>query len=366
MTTKIAIVGAGIVGTTAAYYLKQNNPSNEITIFDAGIGQATKAAAGIISPWLSKRRNQRWYHLARAGAVELARLSQELQLPLICYQNCGTIITRSAPQKLDELYELALQRRHQAPQIGEIKQLSQTEIHRQLPFLQAVPAPGILISGGSRLDGALFCKLLLEKLRAQQVEYRKGTATLLSEQQLSFKQQVCSFDVIILATGAWTAQVLEPLGIKLKVHPQKGQLLELQLPHWSAVSSPVLMPEAEFDLIPVENGRVLVGATHEDHGEFNLQPTAAARAKLLRVVTPWLGKIDPLKVKNQRVGTRAYLPDFAPCVGKVPRHEKVLIGTGLGSSGLTTGPMVGKLLADLVANPDLELGYYSQPVANYL
>ena len=43
---KVAIIGAGIVGSTAAYYLSKNSIF-QVTIFDHGIGQATKAAAGI-------------------------------------------------------------------------------------------------------------------------------------------------------------------------------------------------------------------------------------------------------------------------------------------------------------------------------
>ena len=52
---KVAIIGVGIVGATAAYYLSKESDL-EVTVFDHGQGQATKAAAGIISPWFSKRR----------------------------------------------------------------------------------------------------------------------------------------------------------------------------------------------------------------------------------------------------------------------------------------------------------------------
>ena len=41
---KVAIVGAGIVGATAAYYLSKE-ADIEVTVFDFGHGQATKAAA---------------------------------------------------------------------------------------------------------------------------------------------------------------------------------------------------------------------------------------------------------------------------------------------------------------------------------
>ena len=46
MTKKVAIVGAGIVGATAAYQLSKKGI--DVTVFDAGVGQATKAAAGIV------------------------------------------------------------------------------------------------------------------------------------------------------------------------------------------------------------------------------------------------------------------------------------------------------------------------------
>ncbi len=52
---KVAIIGAGIVGSTAAYYLSKE-AQVDVTVYDHGVGQATKAAAGIISPWFSKRR----------------------------------------------------------------------------------------------------------------------------------------------------------------------------------------------------------------------------------------------------------------------------------------------------------------------
>lgn len=69
MQKRIAIIGGGIVGATAAYYLSTlpGTKQLQVTLYDDGVGQASKAAAGIISPWLSKRRNQRWYRLARGG-----------------------------------------------------------------------------------------------------------------------------------------------------------------------------------------------------------------------------------------------------------------------------------------------------------
>ena len=42
---KVAIIGAGIVGATAAYYLSKE-ADLEVTVFDHGQGQATKGSSG--------------------------------------------------------------------------------------------------------------------------------------------------------------------------------------------------------------------------------------------------------------------------------------------------------------------------------
>ena len=75
---KIAVVGGGIVGATCAYYLSKEQ-KNEIVVFDYGVGQATKASAGIISPWFSKRRNKPWYKMARLGADFYLKLVKDLE-----------------------------------------------------------------------------------------------------------------------------------------------------------------------------------------------------------------------------------------------------------------------------------------------
>ncbi|MFX7302958.1 FAD-dependent oxidoreductase, partial [Acinetobacter baumannii] len=64
---KIIVVGAGILGASTAYQLSKRGA--EVIIVDRKHeGQATDAAAGIICPWLSQRRNQAWYKLAKEGA----------------------------------------------------------------------------------------------------------------------------------------------------------------------------------------------------------------------------------------------------------------------------------------------------------
>ena len=77
MKKEIIIIGGGIVGTTAAFYLSKES-KHPITLIDMGLGTASRAAAGIICPWLSQRRNQDWYRLTAQGAAFYLQLMDDL------------------------------------------------------------------------------------------------------------------------------------------------------------------------------------------------------------------------------------------------------------------------------------------------
>ena len=75
---KVIVIGAGILGASTAYHLAKSGA--EVLLVDRkDTGQATDAAAGIICPWLSQRRNQDWYQLAKAGARYYPGLIAELE-----------------------------------------------------------------------------------------------------------------------------------------------------------------------------------------------------------------------------------------------------------------------------------------------
>ncbi|MDU7961650.1 MAG: FAD-dependent oxidoreductase, partial [Streptococcus sp.] len=69
---------------------------------------------------------------------------------------------------------------------------------------------------------------------------------------------------------------------------------------------------------------------------------------------------------SERVGTRAYTSDFSPFFVEVTELESVFVASGLGSSGLTTGPLIGKNLVDLAMNRSGSLDSADYPVAQYV
>ncbi|QBO37188.1 FAD-binding oxidoreductase [Periweissella cryptocerci] len=356
---KIAVVGAGIVGATTAYYLKKHLHA-DVVVFDEATGQATKASAGIISPWLSKRRNKRWYELAKDGAALYPELVTDAGLTTAAYRQNGTIITRSTKEDLTELLTLALTRSMAAPTMGQIRTLLPAEITELVPGATNVK-PGVFISGGAEIDGAEFVR---ELLAATDIDVQEQAVTLTATGQIDGAEH---FDKVILAVGAWLPAVLAPLNLDVKVRPQKGQLLELKVPAFSAdMQQPVLMPEGERDYIPAGHGKLIMGATHENDMGYDLTVTDEVKKDLFASsvrINPTLRESD---ITGVRVGTRAYTEDFAPFFGPLPTNTDVLVASGLGSSGLTTGPLIGKLLAEMATGTTIDVAKYTKPIENYI
>ena len=69
---------------------------------------------------------------------------------------------------------------------------------------------------------------------------------------------------------------------------------------------------------------------------------------------------------GERVGIRAYTSDFSPFFGQVPELAGVYAASGLGSSGLTTGPIIGYHLAQLIQDKELTLDPINYPIENYV
>ena len=360
---KVAIVGAGIVGATAAYYLSKE-ADIEVTVFDHGYGQATKAAAGIISPWFSKRRNKAWYKMARLGAdfyVDLLADLEKTGQKVDFYQRSGVFLLKKDDSKLEELYDLALQRRDESPLIGELAILDQAAASSLFPGLKGFERL-LYASGGARVDGQLIVSRLLEASQVKVIKKEVSLKPLSSGYQIGNQM----FDQVILSTGAWLGHMLEPLGYEVDVRPQKGQLRDYKVADENTGSYSVIMPEGELDIIPFEKGVVSVGATHENDMGFDLTVDKQQLDAFGEEAENFLGELKNAQIINERVGIRAYTSDYSPFFGEVPTLENVYAISGLGSSGLTTGPIIGYSVANIILGNNIELDPQDYNIENYL
>ncbi|MBS4218669.1 FAD-binding oxidoreductase [Bacillus sp. FJAT-49711] len=357
---KYIVIGAGILGASTAYHLAKAGA--DVTVIDRkDKGQATDAAAGIVCPWISQRRNQAWYRLAKGGARFYPNLIQELEKEGESdtgYSRVGAISIHTDSKKLIEMEKRARKRREDAPEVGEIQVLSPMETKALFPLI-ADGYGSVYVSGAARVDGrALRDTLLRSAERYGATIVREDAGLLLSRKKVigaKTSERTYFADTVIVTAGAWGRQLLEPLGVNFQVDFQKGQILHMKLQDIDTDKWPVIMPPGTQYIVPFNDGRIVAGATHEKNAGFDLRVTAGSIHEILEQSLNFAPGLSEGTIVEARVGFRPFTKDFLPVIGPLPGFEGVLIANGLGSSGLTMGPYLGSLLAKIALKEEVDL-----------
>ncbi len=369
MMQKIIVIGAGILGASTAYHLTKLGA--QVTMVDReDSGQATDAAAGIVCPWLSQRRNKIWYQLAKGGARYYPELIAKLEADgetETGYKRVGALSLHNDPNKLEQMAERARKRREDAPEIGEIKILSPAETKKLFPPLSE-EFGSVYVSGGARVNGRALRDTLTRTAIKNGATFLKGDASLLIKENrvmgITLEEKTLLADHVIVTSGVWAKELLEPLGIEFSVKPQKAQIIHLQLPKTDTSSWPVVMPPHTQYILTFDNGRVVVGSTHENDIGFDTRVTAGGINEILSQALETAPGLADSTVLETRVGFRPFTPGFLPVAGPLPDWNGIYVANGLGSSGLTSGPYLGAELAKLVTGQETEIDLNNYNIKN--
>ncbi|WP_047155145.1 NAD(P)/FAD-dependent oxidoreductase [Aneurinibacillus tyrosinisolvens] len=362
---KHIVIGAGILGASTAYHLAKAGAN--VTLVDRhDAGQATNAAAGIICPWLSQRRNQAWYRLAKGGARYYTTLIKQLEADGETdtgYKRVGAISLHTDDKKLDKMEERAHKRRQESPEIGEIIRLSSDETKMLFPPLSEEYS-AVYISGAARVSGKALRQSLINAARKHGAAVVQGNAALVCNNSqvsgVNVEGRTLQADQVIVTAGAWANELLQPLGVHFLVKHQKAQIVHLHIPDTDTGRWPVVMPPNDQYIVTFEDGRVVVGATHENEAGFDYRVTAGGLHEVLDKALSVAPGLSNSTMLETRVGFRPFTPGFLPVIGALPNYERLFIANGLGASGLTVGPYLGSELAKLALGKptEIDLGYY--------
>ncbi|MCM3129163.1 NAD(P)/FAD-dependent oxidoreductase [Paenibacillus provencensis] len=359
---KVIVVGAGILGASTAYQLAKLGA--EVLIVDRkDEGQATDAAAGIICPWLSQRRNQAWYQLAKGGARYYPELIDSLKKEgetETGYAAVGVLSIHTDSEKISKMEERAQSRKGDAPEIGDVTIKNDTETQELFPLL-AEGYQSVYVSGGARVDGRALRDALLRSAERNGATLIRGGAVLEYESNrvtgVSVDQTSYSADEVIVCAGAWANSLFAPLGIQFKVSYQKAQIMHLRVSEYQDTGAwPVVMPPTDQYLLSFDEQKIVIGATHENDIEgYDTRVTAGGMQEILNKGLELAPDLVNSTVLEVRVGFRPFTPGFLPVIGKVPGWDGLITANGLGASGLTMGPYIGNQLAKLALGMELDI-----------
>ncbi len=163
-------------------------------------------------------------------------------------------------------------------------------------------------------------------------------------------------EAIVLSAGAWSRGLARQLGVKVHLDTERGYHLMLP-PAEPGLRRPVVNGEEHFVLCPMETGLRLTSQI-----EF-AGLAAPPDYRRIRGLLPRAKRMLPgLRPEEQSawLGFRPSLPDSLPVIGLSPRHGDVVLAFGHGHLGLTQGPVTGRIVADLLSgrDPGLDLACY--------
>jgi len=326
------ILGQGLAGSLLAWMLIRSG--QRVCVIDDGHqSSSSMVAAGLINPLAGMRFNRRpemddWL---RASERCYAALASEFGTPFL------------HPLPMLRLFRSAGQRRFHTRRLDD--QASRGLLEASFDATDC-PEPIAAPHGGfiQHRTGYVDMPLLLRSLRTWLHELGA-----LIEHKLAF-DQIELLDHGVAAAGVNAHRLVFCDGARLRANPwfshlplapDKGEILNLRIDGWH----PRHIINGAHWLVPMENGELRLGATH-DHQRNDNQLTSAARQELLRGLNALLPSLSNSRVTRHQAGIRPGTSDRYPLLGRHPEHRALWVCNGFGARGALTVPWYAHCLAD--------------------
>ena len=151
-------------------------------------------------------------------------------------------------------------------------------------------------------------------------------------------------DGFVVATGAMTPLLEEPLGFRVPIEPGKGYSITTSRPE-RAPRHPLIFEDSHVAITPMDSG-YRIGSTMEFVGYS--QTIHPRRLKLLTDAAQQ-HLVDPMgEVQETWYGWRPMTWDGRPLIDRAPAIGNVWIAAGHSMLGLSMAPGTGRLVAELV------------------
>lgn len=150
---------------------------------------------------------------------------------------------------------------------------------------------------------------------------------------------------VVVANGAWTAQLGRRLGLRVPVEGGKGYHVDLS-PAETDPSVPIYLQEARVIATPYLN-RLRLAGTLQLTGLSMRMDRVRVRATLQSGMRALRG-IGPTRVTEVWRGIRPCTPDGLPILGRSERLANVVFATGHAMKGLHLAPETGRVIAKVV------------------
>jgi len=362
LETEIAIVGAGIIGISTTFFLSKLN--HDVTLFDRkNIGEeASGRNAGSLS---MQNKPQAIIPLAIKGMKTWEELESEIG---------GLGLKQTGGLRVAET-EVELERLHQDRKIQNkhdlgIEYLNPNQVKSLAPYLNHT----LKGANYSPLDGysdALSSGRMIakeaEKNGARIVTHNPVTKIQIEEDQnkkILITTKNCEYECnwLVITAGVWAKEIVTQLGLYLPINLRINQMIVTpQLPR--IVEHMITHVNGNLTIKQVENGTILIGGGWPGRGSVEkdekmlLYDSIIGNIEIATRIVPELLKTTANRIWS---GFDGRTEDQLPILGPIPGKEQVLLATSC-FGGYTTGPYIGKLIAQIIdeGKPEISIESFS-------
>ena len=234
--------------------------------------------------------------------------------------------------------------------------LDAADLRKMEPRLNPDAQRGLYAYGNATLSGYEFTLALARAAEWGGAEVRHAKAVALRKEGdrvvgVTLENGELACDAVVIASGPWSAQAEEWLGIKIPVEPYKGEILRLRIDGE--------LPDNDFTGggVSVHNradGLLWTGATEERKG-FDRQPSDSARRTLMKGATKLMPSLADAEIARHTACLRPLTPDWLPIVGAAPGWDNAYLVTGAGKKGILLAPAIGKATADIITTSETDI-----------
>ena len=392
----IVVIGAGIVGVSCASYLQRDGHDVRLIERD-GPGEGTsKGNAGALSPgscvplampgvfrkipgWLSDPDGpltiqpryflQAFPWLARFtlsarparvaqiadGLIALHREVYDCYAPIVERARCGDLIHRSGTLNVyrsESAFRASRSDWKMRTDRGkDIVALDSGQLRDLVPELSPAYSHGVLLpdhgylSNPYRMVTSLAARFVadggrIERARVTALRPHASGVTVCLEGGRTVEAAR-----VVVAAGAWSAQLTAPLGIRIPLETQRGYQVTIA-DAGVTPKLPVTVVEEKYYATPMEDGLRVAGTV--EFAGLAAPPVYRRARRLLEQVKDLFPSVR-VDGFTEWMGHRPCLPDTLPAIGQPRGQPRLLMAFGHGHNGMTSGPVTGRLVADIVA-----------------
>lgn len=343
-TADTVIIGGGIIGGAAAYYLARRGVRALVLERRGLAAEASGANAGMVSasvgiPGKTLVHTRKSFELLAQDAEELGRPVE--------FVRAGRLALARSEAEWAEAQEFAATRRGEGV-VAEL--LAEDDLRALEPGLGPGFVGGVFVPDGGHVNPFLLTYAYVAAAQRYGAEIRPGIDVarleVSGDRVTGVLTQVgrIATSRVIIAAGAWSNALLAPFGITLPVRPGRGQMLVTD-------ALPPVTPRAlltsSIGIRQDVRGHVLIGSSVEDVG-YSREVTLPILARFAHLAIALMPALRDARIVRTWAGLRPMTPDGLAIIDTAPGVEGLILAAGHSRTGVSYAPVTAWLIAQLV------------------